>query len=88
MNIASRISPIKLVRRLRDFTLPGQALILLVAVLTAGSASSWQAQRYLSSLIIRKALAEQMLQIKADVDNFEVTLSEAETSISQFAGLI
>jgi diguanylate cyclase (GGDEF)-like protein len=88
MNLRPRIDLRKQLHRFRGFNLTGQALLLVITVLAAGGISSWQAQRYLSELLIHKALAEQVLQVQADIDNFEATLSEAEASITQFAELV
>jgi diguanylate cyclase (GGDEF)-like protein len=69
-------------------SLPGQALLLLAAVLAVAALSSWQAQRYLTDRLTAQALAEQTLQVKADISNVEASLAEAETSIAKFAGLL
>jgi len=82
------LRPVPFLRHLRMLTLPGQAVLLMAAVLAVGGVSSWQLQRHLSRQLMQQALKAQQLQVREDVAQFEATLAEAEQSIAEFAGLV
>ena len=83
-----RPRPVPSLRLSRLWSLPGQALLLMAAVLAVGGLSSWQLQRHLSQQLVHQALKAQQLQVQDDIAQFDATLAEAEQSIGEFAALV